>query len=270
MRKKILLMCMFVLLAAISLNPAAVKAEEVVIDVNEMNVICGGSFSAKFSYDPETDVVDCDTSGSTRIIFREGFGGLLTWATNIPSPGKYWFRVAGTDRWKHYEVVYEAFGWSPISNTIEYTDEYGGKVLGEIKAEWSFSTGFTIYINKHENGPVDTDEDGILDDEDLCPYEHAAAEKDANNDGCIDSIDDMAAVVQELIEGLNLPGGVENSLLAKVDGAVASRDKGMTNAAANKLYAFIHSVHALSGKKIPPEIEAALAGFAYNVIESLN
>jgi len=261
---------MFVLLAAISLNPAAVKAEEVVIDVNEMNVICGGSFSAKFSYDPETDVVDCDISGSTRIIFREGFGALLPWATNIPSQGKYWFRIAGTDQWDYNEVVYDAFGWAPISNTLEYTDEYGEKVLGEITAKWSYSNGFAIYINKHENGPADTDGDGILDDEDLCPYEYAATEKDANNDGCIDSIDDMAAVVQELIEGLDLPGGVENSLFAKVDGAVASADKGMTNAAANKLYAFIHSVHALSGKKIPPEIEAALTGFAYNVIESLN
>jgi hypothetical protein len=261
---------MFVLLAAISLNPATVKAEEVVIDVNEMNGMCGGLFSAKFSYDPETDVVDCDTSSSTRIIFREGFGALLAWATNIPSPGKYLFRIAGTDQWDYNEVVYDAFSWTPISNTVEYTDEYGEKVLGEITAKWSFSKGFVIYINKHENGPADTDEDGILDDEDLCPYEYAATEKDANSDGCIDSIDDMAAVVQELIEGLDLPGGVENSLLAKVDGAVASADKGMTNAAANKLHAFIHSVHALSGKKIPPETEAALTGFAYNVIESLN
>jgi hypothetical protein len=59
----------------------------------------------------------------------------------------------------------------------------------------------------------------------------------------------------EKVEGLNLPGGLENALLSKLKNALKCYEKDNLGAAINLLKAFIKHIQAQSGKKIP-EIEA--------------
>jgi len=110
----------------------------------------------------------------------------------------------------------------------------------------------------------DDDNDGVSDEDDTCPFETATGQ-DANVDGCIDIIEDFSHV----IEDLNLPGGIENSLVSKVENAQASIERGNTEAAINKLEAFINQVKAQRGKKISEEDADMLIEYAINLINPL-
>ena len=55
---------------------------------------------------------------------------------------------------------------------------------------------------------------------------------------------DALDYLKEMIEELDLPHGIENSLLAKLDSALAALERGRDNAAANQLEAFINQVEA--------------------------
>ena len=111
---------------------------------------------------------------------------------------------------------------------------------------------------------LDDDNDGIIDIEDACQYEDSSG-WDANKDGCIDTIEDMP----QLIEDINLPNGTENSLIIKVENAQASIESGKIKAAINQLLAFINQVEAQRGKKISEEDAEMLIQYATNVINSL-
>ena len=63
--------------------------------------------------------------------------------------------------------------------------------------------------------------------------------------------------------------GVANSLLAKLDAAQASLDRGNTSAAVNQLNAFINEVNAQAGKKIDAEHAGHLKMHAEHVIAAL-
>jgi hypothetical protein len=63
--------------------------------------------------------------------------------------------------------------------------------------------------------------------------------------------------------------GILNSLLQKLDNAQKSLNKGQTNAAINKLNAFINEVQAQSGKHITTEAAALLVADAQWVIAHL-
>ena len=54
------------------------------------------------------------------------------------------------------------------------------------------------------------------------------------------------------VEELDLPRGLENSLLTKLSGAQKNLDTGDTAGACDKLASFISQVQALKGKKITP------------------
>jgi hypothetical protein len=110
----------------------------------------------------------------------------------------------------------------------------------------------------------DIDGDGVLNASDNCPLEDASG-FDTNGDGCIDSVDDMPA----LIESVTLPQGVENSLLSTVSNAQKSLDKGNTKAATKQMRAFINSVKAQRGKKISDEDAQTLIDFAEKVINQI-
>ena len=62
-------------------------------------------------------------------------------------------------------------------------------------------------------------------------------------------VDPMAGLVTS-VEELALPDGIERSLIAKLQGAQASRDRGDNPAACGQLGAFVNQVEAQSGKKI--------------------
>lgn len=55
-----------------------------------------------------------------------------------------------------------------------------------------------------------------------------------------------------LVKDFNIPSGVESSLLAKLQSALADAKQGRTCEASNKLRAFMNEVQAQSGKKISP------------------
>ena len=110
----------------------------------------------------------------------------------------------------------------------------------------------------------DDDNDGVPDVDDACPLEDATGQ-DADVDGCIDTIDDMETVIEEL----NLPGGTESSIQSKISNALESIEKGKKGAAVNQLKAFINQVNAQKGKKIPKKDADMLISFANNVIDGL-
>jgi len=110
----------------------------------------------------------------------------------------------------------------------------------------------------------DDDNDGVLDENDACPFEDATGQ-DANGDGCIDNIEDISTVVEEL----DLPQGTETALLSTVNNAMKSLDKGNDGAAVNQLQAFINKVEAQRGKKISEEDADMLIEYANNVIAQI-
>jgi len=62
--------------------------------------------------------------------------------------------------------------------------------------------------------------------------------------------------IQDLIRDVKakkLPPGIENSLVKKLEGAIAALERGQNDVAINKLYSFIHEVEALRGKWIENE-----------------
>ena len=78
--------------------------------------------------------------------------------------------------------------------------------------------------------------------------------------------------VQDLIsdiEVLNLPTGLETSLVAKLEAAITSLDRGRENAAINQLNAFINLVEAQSGKKLTDEQAQQLVTDAQGIIGSI-
>ena len=111
----------------------------------------------------------------------------------------------------------------------------------------------------------DDDNDGILDVDDACPFEDATGQ-DADGDGCIDKIEDLPQVVEDL----NLPQGTENSLKDKINNIQNSIDAGNITTAINQLNAFINQVNALKGKKITDAEADMLIQYATNLINSLS
>jgi hypothetical protein len=81
-----------------------------------------------------------------------------------------------------------------------------------------------------------------------------------------------AVKTQQLIDkivALELPAGIENSLVSKLENAINSIQKAQEKAAANKLEAFINEVEAQRGKKIPEADADALIALAQAIIEIL-
>ena len=88
---------------------------------------------------------------------------------------------------------------------------------------------------------------------DSCPDEDASG-LDADDDGCVDRVADLAGVVLSL----PLHKGTERALLASAESA--ARDEGIS--AVNKLGAFINKVEAQRGKKIDDDQANLLMSFA--------
>ncbi len=110
----------------------------------------------------------------------------------------------------------------------------------------------------------DADGDGMCADIDRCPYENPNG-VDADDDGCIDLINDFEA----LVVGLEiLDPDVEQGLLDSIAAAFASIEAERYRPAANQLGAFINKVKAQRGKAIPEADADMLIAFALNIVES--
>ncbi|MHC4158568.1 MAG: FIMAH domain-containing protein, partial [Planctomycetota bacterium] len=84
---------------------------------------------------------------------------------------------------------------------------------------------------------------------------------------------ELIAELLEDVRDLGLPGGIENSLMAKLNAALASlEDENENNdiAAINTLGAFINAVEAQRGKKIPEAEADALIAAAQQIIDLLS
>jgi uncharacterized membrane protein len=80
-------------------------------------------------------------------------------------------------------------------------------------------------------------------------------------------------LLQELIgkvQSLGLHHGIENSLVVKLNAAVAALDQGDAATAVTKLNDFINQVNAQSGNQIPVEAAAALIAAAQEILELLD
>lgn len=75
--------------------------------------------------------------------------------------------------------------------------------------------------------------------------------------------------VSGLLAAMAIDAGLRDSLLAKIESALAARGRGSLNAAVNQLEAFVHAVEAQSGKKIGSADAARLVDFASEVIALL-
>ena len=71
------------------------------------------------------------------------------------------------------------------------------------------------------------------------------------------------------IEDIDLPVGVENSLVSVLEVAIISLDNGQENAAVNKFNAFINLVEAQRGKKITEEQADELIAKAQRIIDNI-
>lgn len=80
---------------------------------------------------------------------------------------------------------------------------------------------------------------------------------------------DLVKALQKAMEGLGIHDGTKKSLLAKLENARKSLEKGQDEAAANKIEAFVHEVQAQRGKKIPIVTADELIGAAWEIIDLL-
>ncbi len=98
---------------------------------------------------------------------------------------------------------------------------------------------------------------------DLCPSEDSAG-FDANNDGCIDKVEDLGTFVDALFMSDVIDSTMHTSLHAKIDAAarVATRDN--VCAAVNMLDALKRQIEAQTGKKISEAAAPVLLEFITN------
>lgn len=81
-----------------------------------------------------------------------------------------------------------------------------------------------------------------------------------------DAIDDLI----DIIIGMGLHHGTENSLISKLESAKKSLEKGKPHVAVNKLNAFINKVEAQRGKKLTEEQADLLVAYANRIISVLS
>ena len=103
---------------------------------------------------------------------------------------------------------------------------------------------------------IDTDGDGVEDDEDNCPGTANADQADLDGDGVGDvcdselNIEGALATVTSMVNDLGLKSGFANALQTKLDNALKSFNEGNMNASVGQLAAFINQVNAKRGKDI--------------------
>ena len=111
----------------------------------------------------------------------------------------------------------------------------------------------------------DDDNDGVSDTNDICPFENALG-KDANNDGCIDSVCALAGVVNSSYISNH---GIKTSLTQRAENACKMYQEGKIDAVKGMLGAFIYEVTAQQGKNIDTSTADMLIGFASNALSGL-
>ncbi len=81
--------------------------------------------------------------------------------------------------------------------------------------------------------------------------------------------DEMVQYLQEEVLSLDLPRGIEQGLMSKLNAAIASLERGNERSAANQLNAFINMVGAQRGKALTDDQAESLIALAERIIDSL-
>ena len=110
----------------------------------------------------------------------------------------------------------------------------------------------------------DDDNDGVLDVDDNCPTEDSTG-FDADNDGCIDTIQGLSDLIDTLVlEGV-IDSTMQNSLHAKIDAALAKLDDDEVCPAIKQLDALKEQIEAQTGKFVSEDAAAELLQYITNV-----
>jgi hypothetical protein len=111
----------------------------------------------------------------------------------------------------------------------------------------------------------DCDSDGIPDEEDECPFENHYG-SDANDDGCIDRLEDLPAVIQDL----NLKLGIEKKLISlAIDSLPYIDDDGIWHTNTEEIMDLKALVGKKAGKAIPQEDADMLIDYIKHMLFSL-
>ena len=113
----------------------------------------------------------------------------------------------------------------------------------------------------------DTDGDTVGDASDSCPLEDATG-LDADEDGCIDSADDLPELI-EIDLGITEPG-LESGLLDKANAVQEKIDGGEIQPACNQLDAMINQVNGQRRHFDPPEDADTLIEYLQNIQTQLD
>lgn len=131
--------------------------------------------------------------------------------------------------------------------------------VGQTNASFELRRFSSVSVEK------DTDGDSVPDSIDLCPEEDSSG-FDVDKNGCIDSFNGLADLVESLLAEGVIGSTMRDSLLSKSANAEKSHDKDNICAAINQLESFQNQISAQLGKKIS-EVAANLAiDFAASVM----
>jgi probable HAF family extracellular repeat protein len=176
----------------------------------------------------------------------------------------------------HYTIgrdsASHAFWWSAATGMVALpslggTDTYAADIdtKGQIVG-WSDTGEGTEHAALWVMPSRDADNDGVPDRSDNCPETPNPSQQDSNGNGIGDACEanvDIVALLSALIAQVmsyDLHHGIDNALTTKLDAAIATWERGDTNAASHELGAFIHQVNAQRGKKLSePEADGLIA-----------
>ena len=172
----------------------------------------------------------------------------------VPHMGEWWEEAPDIDQATPI-VLTPANTYEEITFTLDPDSDNDG-----------LSDLYEVQIGTNPLDP-DTDGDTVEDGVDACPVEDATG-FDADLDGCIDTPNGLAQIIETLPEDV-LSDEVENSIASKVENAIKSVDKDANEAAIGQLEAFINQVEAQRGKKISEDAADLLVAYAQNIIASI-
>jgi len=195
-----------------------------------------------------------------RLPNRNELQSIADYSTSNPSIDTSFFPT--TFSYRYWQSTTLA-GDPRYSMSIQF--DYGG--VTNFNNYYKSSTYYVRAVRIGQCGSfVDSDGDGIPDDEDDCPLEDSTG-FDVDGDGCIDSISGLTTLVETLVDEGVIDEQMRNSLLSKMDNASQSADKENICTAVNQLEALINQVNAQRGKKISDDAADQVIAYTQSVID---
>ena len=245
------------------------------------NIVTGNIWAWGLPDGGGISIVGASSNTITENIVKSNYRGIWLWSSNDNQI--YHNNIVGNspnaednnplNNYWHHPLLLEGNYWS------DYFGEDNGAGIGK-HAIADDGIGDTLIPHPSENYDnypfivesgwivADSDDDGIPDDQDNCPNEDATG-FDADNDGCIDSIDGIKEAIATIVsEGVISPE-LQNSLIRKVENAEKSVTKENICVAVNQLEASENEIYAQKGKKISEATADFLIVYINNVIADL-